>query len=142
MRAIRLIVISLLLVGLVARASADGAYRVIVHESNVTTVMERRVLADAFLKKITTWPGGPTIRPVDQVADSPARRKFSEEVLGRSVEAVRTYWQQQIFSGRALPPPEVDSDEEVVQYVQRYPGAVGYVSPKADTSGVRVVRIK
>jgi ABC-type phosphate transport system substrate-binding protein len=141
MRANGLIFVALLL-GCAAQARADGAYRVIVNASSATTVVERQLLADAFLKKITSWPGGPTIRPVDQGAEAPARRKFTEEVLGRTVEAVRNYWQQQIFSGRALPPPEVDTDDEVVQYVQRYPGAVGYVSPRADTSGVRVIRVK
>ncbi len=68
------------------------------------------------------------IRPADLVPGSPARRKFTEEILKRSVEAVRGYWQQRIFSGRDVPPPEVETDEEVVKYVLKYTGAVGYVS--------------
>jgi len=47
------------------------------------------------------------------------------------VEAVRRYWQQCIFSGRSVPPPELDSDEAIVRYVAKYRGAVGYVSADA-----------
>ena len=56
--------------------------------------------------------------------------------------AVKSYWQQLIFSGRAIPPPELDSDEEVVRYVAKYPGAVGYVSGGSELSGVRTVIVK
>jgi len=90
--------------------------------------VDRKFLADAFLKKTTRWDDGELIRPVDQVPDSPVRRKFSEDVVKRSVAAVRSYWQQVIFTGRGVPPPEVGGDDEVVRYVLKYSGAVGYVS--------------
>jgi hypothetical protein len=66
---------------------------------------------------------------------------FVKDVLKRSVAAVKSYWQQRIFSGRALPPPELDSEEEVVLYVLTHPGAVGYVSDRANTAAVKVVGI-
>src|SRR5438270_236190 len=100
MRATRAILFVLCLIGALTAARADEPYRVIVHSSNLTGALERRSLADAFLKKITRWPAGPLIRPVDQGADSAVRRRFTEDVLSRSVEAVRSYWQQLIFSGR------------------------------------------
>jgi ABC-type phosphate transport system substrate-binding protein len=122
--------------------AAPTSYRVIVNPANPNAILERRFVADAFLKKSTRWPGGETIRPVDLGSDSPVRRRFSEEVLGRSVAAVKSYWQQLIFSGRAIPPPELDSEEEVIRYVTRYPGAVGYVSSFGELTGVRVVFVK
>ena len=48
--------------------------------------------------------------------------------LGRSVSAVRAYWQQQIFSGRNVPPVERPSDAEVLTFVKEHPNAIGYVS--------------
>jgi hypothetical protein len=55
---------------------------------------------------------------------------------------VRAYWQQRIFSGRDVPPPELDSDQQVVDYVMKYPGAIGYVSGAADLKGARAVQIR
>ena len=50
--------------------------------------------------------------------------------------------QQQIFAGRDLPPPELDSDDEVVKYVLRYPGAIGYVSAGANVGAAKIVTVK
>jgi hypothetical protein len=119
-----------------------GSFRVIVHPGNPTSGVERQFLLDAFLKHVTRWEGGEAIHPVDLNADAPARRRFSAEVLGRSVGAIQSYWQQAIFSGRDIPPPEFDSDEAVVQYVLKYRGAIGYVSETADVRAVKVLAVR
>ena len=115
----------------------DLGFRVIVHPSNALGAAPDTWLADAFLKKVSRWSDGELIRSVDQRASSAARRAFSERVLRRSVGAVRSYWQQRIFSGRELPPPELDSDESVIGFVAKYPGAIGYVSSRAKLASVR-----
>jgi ABC-type phosphate transport system substrate-binding protein len=123
-------------------AEEHPAYRVVVHPSNSASSVDRKFLSDAFLKKATRWSGGEVIRPVDLDAESPVRRRFSQEVLGRSVSAVKSYWQQVIFSGRDVPPPELDTDEQVIRYVVKSPGAVGYVSGSAAVSGVKILTVK
>jgi hypothetical protein len=126
-------------------ALADEApppFRVIVHPNNPARSLPRGFVADAFLKKVTRWEGDETIRPVDLRQDSDVRRHFTENVLKRSVAAVRSYWQQRIFSGRDVPPPEVDSDEGVMAHVARYPGAIGYVAGSTKLSGVRELPLK
>jgi hypothetical protein len=99
-------------------------------------------MAQTFLKKVATWSHGGIVRPVDLLPASPARKKFTEEVLGRSVAAVRSYWLQIIFAGRGVPPPELKSDDEVIRYVLREPGAIGYVSANADLRGARVIVVQ
>jgi ABC-type phosphate transport system substrate-binding protein len=124
-----------------SRAASSG-FRVIVNPANTAVALERRFLADAFLKKSTRWSSGELIRPVDQGSDSNVRRHFSEDVLNRTVASVKSYWQTLIFSGRAIPPPELDDDAEVMRYVAKYAGAIGYVSGAAELTGVRVVAVK
>jgi len=118
----------------------DPDFKIIVHPGRAGQV-ERSFLADGFLKNVTRWPDDEVIRPVDQRPDSPARRRFSEVVLKRSVAAVKTYWQQRIFSGRGVPPPELDSDEAVVRYVESHEGAVGYVSSATPPGKAKVVTV-
>jgi ABC-type phosphate transport system substrate-binding protein len=117
-------------------------YQVIVHPNNPATDVDRRFLEDAFLKKIATWPTNDVMRPVDLAPSSPVRRKFTEDVLKRSVEAVKGYWQQRIFSGRDVPPPELETDDDVVRYVLKYDGAVGYVSGGATLNGSKVLSVR
>lgn len=127
-------------------ASADRPppppYVVIVNVANGTSSASRKFVSDAFLKKTTRWPDGSVIRPVDQAEDSAVRRRFTEDVHKRSVAAVRSYWQQIVFSGRDLPPPEVGSSEEVVKFVAKHPGAIGYVPGDAPTLGVKVIGVE
>ncbi len=124
------------------RPSPTLAYRVIVHPSNPARSVDRKFLADAFLKKVTRWAHGELIRPVDLGPDSPVRNKFSDEVLKRSVAAIKSYWQQLVFSGRDVPPPELDSDEDVVKYVVKHSGAIGYVSGSANINGAQAVTVE
>lgn len=124
------------------RAPAAPPFVVIVHRSNPTRSVSRTFLADAFLKRTTRWPNGETLRPVDQRQSSAVRAQFSERVLQRPVPAVRSYWQQIIFSGRGVPPVELDSDRDVVRYVGTHLGAVGYVAGTTDTSAVSVLGVQ
>jgi ABC-type phosphate transport system substrate-binding protein len=116
-------------------------YQVIVHPSNAAATVGRPFLEDAFLKKVTMWPNGQVILPADLAPSSRVRRQFTEDVLKRSVGAVRAYWQQRIFSGRDLPPPEFESDDDVVKYVLRREGTVGYVSGAANLNGCKVLTV-
>ena len=80
--------------------------------------------------------------PVDLAGESSVRKKFSEDVLKRSLSAVRSYWQQLIFSGRNVPPPELDSDQAVIEYVAKRRGAIGYVSGACAIDAVKVVSVR
>ncbi len=129
---------------LAAAASGEPApgFVVIVNAANPATQIDREELSRLFLKKVTFWGEGLPALPVDQPAAAPIRAGFSHEILLRNVNAVRAYWQQRIFSGRALPPPVKDTADEIVRFVRDNPGAVGYVPPGTELgSGVRVLEI-
>jgi ABC-type phosphate transport system substrate-binding protein len=123
-------------------ANDPGDFQVIVHPDNPESSMTRDGLADALLKTVTRWGDGETIRPVDLRRDSAVRRKFSESVLKRSVAAVRSYWQQRIFSGRDVPPPELDSDDAVVGYVLAHRGGLGYVAATTRVREAKVILVR
>jgi ABC-type phosphate transport system substrate-binding protein len=143
-RAIAMLLVLVLPVAVVlaqANAPSPPAYRVIVNPRNPVHGVDRSFLADAFLKKVTRWRHGEAIRPVD-LAESAPRRKFSEDMRGRPVAAVRSYWQQQIFSGRGIPPPELDGDQAVVKFVLQNEGAIGYVSGNAELGAAKVLAVR
>ena len=125
-----------------ARAQSTPEFRILVHPDNPATSVSRDFLTDVYLKRTTRWGDGETAHPVDQRADTNVRRKFSESVLRRSVSAMKRYWQQRIFSGRELPPPELESDEAVVFYVLKHRGAVGYVSGATKIDRAKVVEVR
>jgi ABC-type phosphate transport system substrate-binding protein len=125
-----------------ASAASAPSFRILVHPDNPATSLSQDFVTDVFLKRTTRWSDGEAARPVDQRADTSARRTFSESVLRRSVSAIKRYWQQRIFSGRDLPPPELDGDESVVAYVLKHRGAIGYVSGSAKLDRTKTVSVQ
>ena len=124
-----------------AAAQADG-YAVVVSASNPITSLKRDEASKLFLKKTAKWSDGRDVAPVDQPEGSPVREAFTKAVMKKSVAAVKSYWQQQIFSGRNVPPAERASDGDVLNFVRANPAAIGYVSVTAQVgSGVKVVSV-
>jgi TonB family protein len=116
-------------------------FLIIVHPDNPVSMMTSDQVSKLFLKTDTQWGGGATVEPVDLPVDSPTRLEFSLEVHGRTAENIQSYWQKQIFSGRAVPPVEVSSDNEVLSYVREHPSAIGYVSAGVDLTGLKVLSV-
>jgi ABC-type phosphate transport system substrate-binding protein len=131
------IVALLLLIG--AASAAD--FVIIVNESNKITSLPLRDVASYFLKKKAQWSGGIKAMPVGLPESNATTIAFDKQVLTKSAAALRAYWQQEIFSGRNTPPVEKPNDAEVLAFVQKNPGAIGYVSPGSATTGVRVVTV-
>jgi ABC-type phosphate transport system substrate-binding protein len=115
------------------------AFKVIINPKNPATSVSQDFLAQAFFKQTMRWDDGEVIQPVDLPLTAPARSAFSSSILKRSVPAVRAYWLQRIFSGRQVPPLELDSDASVVRFVLSSPGAVGYVSAATNSATAKVV---
>jgi ABC-type phosphate transport system substrate-binding protein len=139
----RLLVLSLLAALFPATSGfGAGGFKVVVHPDNPAASISREQLAQIFLKKSTAWPGGKRAVPVDQSEGSAARAAFCKQVLQKTVSEVKAYWQQQIFSGRSVPPVEKTSDGQVLSFVLGNELAVGYVSDGADTGSAKVLRVE
>jgi ABC-type phosphate transport system substrate-binding protein len=119
-----------------------GGFHVVAHSGVHVTTLTKSAASAIFMKKTPAWEGGTAIVPVDQTEASSVRAIFTAGVHGKSVAAVKSYWQQQIFSGRDVPPVEKASDAAVLDLVRATPGAIGYVSDGAPLSGVTVIEIK
>jgi ABC-type phosphate transport system substrate-binding protein len=137
------LILMALLVSLAWPAAATAAgYKVIVNNANGTSSIAKKELSQLFMKKTAKWHDGTTVVAVDQTEKSPARERFTQEIHAKSIAAVKSYWQQQIFSGRDVPPVEKTTDAQVVAFVKQNAGAIGYVSDTTDTAGVRVVAVQ
>ena len=122
-------------------AAQDEGYAVIVNTANPVVSLTRAQVADIFMKHTTRWERGGDIHPVDQPAVAAVRDAFSRAVHGKPSSAVASWWGQQMFSGRAVPPPQRTTDRAVNAFVREDGLAIGYISPGTAEAGVKVVRI-
>src|SRR5271170_4443745 len=73
--------------------------------------------------------------------DGPVHEAFLHEYLGGTDDDLQSYYRALVFSGRGSMPKQLDSDAEVVAYVARTKGAIGYVSAETSTEGVKTLAI-
>lgn len=139
--ATRLLATATVLIAAAAPLQAQE-FKVIVNSANSTSELTADVATKVFLKQSLKFPNGTVAQPVDLGKAAPARVAFTRAVLGRAVGAVESYWQQQIFSGKDVPPPAKASDDDVIAFVKANPGAIGYVSGGAPLAGVKVVTVR
>jgi TonB family protein len=66
---------------------------------------------------------------------------FLKKFLDINDEALQTYYRTLVFTGRASMPKTFGSDAEIVAYVARTRGAIGYVDASAGLEGVKTLAI-
>jgi ABC-type phosphate transport system substrate-binding protein len=117
-----------------------GSYKIVVNPSNPVASMSKDEVSRIFLKKTTKFSDGHVASPVDLPVSSSARESFSKSVLGKPASAVDAFWQQQIFSGRDIPPPQ-KSEAAAISFVRSNENGIAYVSAGTDTAGLKVVNV-
>ncbi len=130
-----------LILWLLAGVASADAFVLIVHPDNPVTSVDRDFLRNAYLRKTTDWADGRSIRPNDLSPKFPARDRFTREVVKKTPAQLRSYWVQRIFSGKGVPPQELDSVASMIAHVLSDPGAVGYLPASADPGRAKVIRI-
>jgi len=106
----------------------EQAFKVIVNAGVSTSSLTVKELSRVFMKKDTTWPSGLKMTPVNLGADHPTREAFSQAVHGKGAQPIERRWETLIFSGMGVPPPKLEIESEVVEFVKSNAGAIGYVA--------------
>jgi len=71
----------------------------------------------------------------------PAHEAFLRDYLGETDDELQRYYQTLVFTGKGLMPKTVSSDADVVAYVAKTRGAIGYVGTSTSVEGVRTLSI-
>lgn len=77
-------------------------------------------------------PVGKSLTPVVLAPDNQTRVGFNTRVIGMAESRIQSYWAQMKFTGRKTPPVEFRSEVDLVEFLQKTPGSIGYVSEAAE----------
>jgi ABC-type phosphate transport system substrate-binding protein len=132
-------------VSLVLAAFAQGSRtaKVVIITNPGTPLQEISAedLKSIFLRTKTSVRGGTHMEPV--VAKSgPAHIEFLRSYLGKTDAALQIYYRSLVFSGQGSMPIAVGSDAEVVAFVEKTRGAIGYVDPSVAIGSAKSLRVK
>jgi len=126
---------------LVATAHA-GDMAVIVNAHDTALTLDRNQIRNIFLGRISRLPNGDAALPLDQRQNSPLREVFYTTLTNLSAAQAKAQWAKLFFTGRAVPPVEYASSEEVKRAVVSTPGAIGYIEKSALDPTVRALLIE
>jgi hypothetical protein len=114
--------------------------KVIANSSVAATSVSAGDIKDVFLLDKDSL-GGSHVDPVLSKGGA-AHEAFLKEYLGKNDAALQAFYRSLVFTGKASMPKSLASDAEVVAYVAKTKGAVGYVSSGASTEGVKTLQVK
>lgn len=67
------------------------------------------------------------------------RDRFLQRYLNQDDDKYTAYWTVRRFIGKGMPPKELSSAAEVIEFVQNTPGAIGYIDESELKPGLNVV---
>lgn len=94
-----------------------------------------------FKGKYSSWKNGESVTIVLPSTKSENVTEVAALFYGLTVKGMQKYWLEQVFQGRSNAPVFLESDEEIIAYVKRNPGAIGIVRSNRSIPQSLVIQI-
>ncbi len=131
-------VVSLIILFLLISSSsfnfiADGRIAIIVNNDNPAEKLTAGEAKLYWLRKIKKrWPEtNKNILPVDRKAKCAERDAFYAKILNMSADDVESYFSNRQYQSAEKPQDKFTSDSEIIEFVSKEIGAIGFVSQSA-----------
>lgn len=103
------------------------------HEMEIAIIGNNNLnsLNASQIKKIYTGRiieiGGIILTPINIETPNAIRREFLLKYLNQNEDQYSAYWIVRRFIGKGVPPKELDSDTDIVNFIRNTPGSLGYI---------------
>lgn len=98
-------------------------------------------LKGVFLATKSSLSDGSHVEPV-LLKSGAVHEAFLKQYVGKTDDALNTYYRSLVFTGKGSMPKAFASDAEVVSYVEKTKGAIGYVSASASAGTAKTLDVK
>ncbi|MCU0858466.1 MAG: hypothetical protein MUC65_08710 [Pontiellaceae bacterium] len=85
-----------------------------------------RELRDVFLGNRKSWPNGDKIT-LAVLHQGSVHTAFLTSITAKSEQQYTRYWRQLVFSGKGTMPKIFDTEEALLEFVKKEPGAIGCI---------------
>jgi len=90
-----------------------------------TSSLKEQEVKDAFKAKNNFWPNGKSLTVCLPETNSSDAADVSRKIYSKTVSEVQKFWLSQVFQGRSRSPMFFETDEEMIAYIAKTPGAIG-----------------
>ena len=135
-----LLLISVVLLLISVHFGIASDLSIVVNKNVPETTINIPTLQKIFLGKKTTWMNDSKIVPV-MMSKGETRDSFLT-TIGQSNNDFNQYWMKKIFAGEGTPPGTFNTEAELIDYVGKNPGSIGYISIATTNENVKVVKLE
>jgi ABC-type phosphate transport system substrate-binding protein len=132
-RLIQLFVLVLLIV--TPRAAFAGDLVIIVNTENPVSDLSPQEIRKYMLKEAKSWPNGKKVRSVDRKGSPPERKAYLSSVVKKNSDQLEKYWVSQRYKNGVRVPPRMGDDQQIIEYIGTFSGAIGYVNSDSVNDG-------
>ena len=134
------ICLALLTTGLAPRASAQEV-KIVAHPDVSRSTLSGDEIRQIFLGRNTRWNDDHQRVHFVILEDGELHSAFVRRFVGKTPSQFSNYWKKMIFTGKGRAPKSFDTPGDVVAFVAKTAGAIGYVPPETDTPGVKIISV-
>ena len=120
-------------------AQSETVY-VFANRNVADNTLSKADIQNIYLGKKDKWENNQGIN-FTALSEGKCYESFIREFVGRTTFQFQNYWKKQIFTGKGQPPRGFDSHGELVDYVSRTPGAIGFSCTTPDSTKVKILTI-
>jgi len=117
-----------------------GDVKVIANPSVQADAISLSELKAVFLRYSNSLKDGSHVEPVIEQRGA-VHDIFVRQYLGKSSDELQTYYDTLVFTGKAAKPRTFRSDQDLVAYVAKTRGAIGYVDSTVQIEGTKSLAI-
>lgn len=131
----------LLLLAVLGAAPADELrIRLVAHPDLGITRVDPQLVRRVYLGQPARV--GDTALVPALLRDDAVQEALTRRYLQRTASQFMTYWRQQVFAGKGLPPRSFETEAMVLEFVRTTPGAIAFLRAGGVREGVIVLEVE
>jgi len=115
---------------------------IVVNKSSPQDSISLGSLRTVFGMRLRTWPNGTPIKVLVLPDNKQLHIEFCKQVLGIFPHQLRWAWDRLVYSGTGQAPEQVSTEEQMLEALERTPGAIGYLTHVPAGAKVKRIRVQ
>lgn len=121
--------------------AACGADPVFITNETAPATVTKDDVKNILLGTKTKWDSGTLIK-VAVLAEGAIYDTVIQQYAERTPDQFERFWKKQVFTGKGIAPESFKTDAEVLAYVAKTPGAIGFIGSDTAAAGVKIVKVE
>lgn len=97
-------------------------------------------IQNIYLGNKKIWGNGIKIN-VSVIGDGTITDRFLNEYVKKNSITFKCFWKKQVFTGCGKPPAMFENEKDLIDYVSKTKGGVGYVSLRPSSENIKILAV-